>query len=334
VVATYNAKVSFVDAPESVLDVVLTVADDHVSMEAAGRSVGSWPISDLSPQLSGDSVVVSAEGERLVIDVTDPDALRVSLGVPERPTETGPGTKRRWRDRATQRTDRTQGRSASSGSTLRTSSDSEGELNTDELSGPEGQTAQPVDDPTSTSRSSDSLRSEIRNVDSELVRAQEQLRWVQELVPRRLPIPLFENESGLGVVQGVQLKERRSTGRQPWVVVDSGNVYVTDRRLVFSGAQDVVFEFGEIDKKGALQTGLLLGVSSRAEAHVLAGPGERLAVVLTAAEKIAEGLDPSLPFRDAVARLTSRRTDLEERLASAEASIGDGEASDQSHGAV
>ena len=269
--AEYQAKVSFHDMQESAVEAVVSIADDHLAIEVSGRSVGRWPIGELSPRLVGDSLLVSAEGEHLVIDVTDPDALGVSLLLVEPPLA----------DAASLDHDR---------------------------------------EPTQRETGGD--QKELRKLETALAEAQTQLRWVQDLVPRRLPVPLRAQEAGLGVVQGVRLKERRplpgADGLQPWVVVDTGNVYVTTMRLIFSGAQDVEFEFDDIDKKGASSTGLLLGVSSRIQSHILAGPGERLAVVLTAAEKIAKSIDPTLPFKEAILRLTSEIANAEGLLGSSD----------------
>ena len=286
--AEYQAKVSFLDMRESAVDAVVSVADEHLAIEVSGRSIGRWPIDELSPRLEDGSLLVSAEGEHLVIDVTDPDALRVSLSPLDPPHSLAPR-------RETSPVD-------------------------DPSPDPDARPTMPggVGSPDRDLRHGDEIdgaRAELNNLRTALAEAQTQLRWVQELVPRRLPIPVREGESGLGVVQGVRLKERRPLpgpdGLQPWVVVDSGNVYVTSSRLVFSGAQNVEFEYSDINKKGASRTGLLLGVSSRPQSQILAGPGERLAVVLTAAEKLARGVDPTIPFREAISWLTSELERIE-----------------------
>jgi hypothetical protein len=175
------------------------------------------------------------------------------------------------------------------------------------------------------------LRHELIDLRNALAVARTQLRWVEDLTPRRLPIPVQADEVGLGVVRGVRLNEPGESpgadGSRPWVTVDWGNAYVTDRRLVFCGVSDVEFGFAEIQRKGASRTGLLLGVSSREGAHLLEGPGERLAVVLTAAEKIAIGLDPTMPFNETIERLTAEIDTVSRRL---EAEIES--ASEGSHG--
>lgn len=295
-----QAKVSFFEIEAPAVDALVSVEDGELSLEASGRPVGRWPISELSPRMVGDALVVTAEGEHLVIDAVDPEALVIALRL-EETAEDEPAAAAT--PSATAIPAKTDERPASE--VLR--------------SRPR---ASPPRDPQTDDHGRDagSVASEISDLETALTAAQLQLRWVQELVPRRLPIPLREGESGLGIIQGVRLKERRplpgSEGLQPWVVVDAGNVYVTDRRLVFSGAQDVEFEFEEINKKGASRTGLLLGVSSRTQSHILAGPGDRLAVVLTAAEKLARGLDPLAPFRDAIGRLAAEIDRAERQMRS------------------
>lgn len=293
----FEAKVSFHGMEETAVDASVSVADQHLTIDVSGRRVGRWPISELAPEAVGDAVVISAEGERLVIDVTDPDELRISLRVHETIEHVGA--------KDPQVGDAAPDLTSESYLTPQTASASEDR-------------AQPSPTPDSSDAAAATLRRQLEELQTAMAAAQAQLRWVLDLMPRRLPILIRADEAGLGVVQGVRLKERRplpgSDGLQPWVVVDSGNVYLTDRRLVFSGAQDVEFEFDEIVKKGASPTGLLLGVSSRTQTHILAGPGERLAVVLTAAEKIARGVDPTLPFREAVARLTVEIERTQQRI--------------------
>ena len=318
-----EAKVSFFDTQAPAVDALLSVEDGQLSMEVSGRPVGRWPISELSPRLSGEAIVVSAEGEQLVIDAVDSEALTIILRLDDTDVSTPSDSSRTPAGNPPKvQVGSARGRHVA----RRTSSTEAAPSGSGRNELPADARDEQADDVAIDARV-DSLQNEIREREIALSAAKAQLEWVRGLVPRRLPIPLRGEEAGLGVVQGVRLKERRplpgSDGLQPWVVVDSGNVYVTDRRLVFSGAQEVDFVFDEINKKGASQTGLLLGVSSRSQAHILAGPGERLAVVLTAAEKIAKGIDPTLPFREAIAGLTDEIEQAERRLESFEpASVG------------
>jgi endonuclease YncB( thermonuclease family) len=118
-------------------------------------------------------------------------------------------------------------------------------------------------------------------------------RWAAALEPQALPIKLAKTEIGLGTVPGVRLLElRRREGADAWTYVDSGWVFFTDRRLVFSGAKEVSFRYTDIDTDRVMSSGWELGVSTRKKPHVLGGPVEQLQVYRQAVADGMAGTDP------------------------------------------
>lgn len=141
---------------------------------------------------------------------------------------------------------------------------------------------------------------------TELEVAEQELAWAQELEPIEVPLRLRKDETALASFGGIRLLEtRKKEGKSVWTEVDSGRLYVTDRRFVFSGDKDVTFEYSKLVDSTKTRQGLHLAVSSRKRAHIVSGPTEQLIVTLTAAKEAGEGREASASFADRVERLRS-----------------------------
>jgi hypothetical protein len=78
---TLDVKVSFYDADEPAFDAVLSVTSTDLTIEVDDRLVGAWPAGQVSLAVSDDSIVVSVEGERLLVESVDTAALRDAFGL-------------------------------------------------------------------------------------------------------------------------------------------------------------------------------------------------------------------------------------------------------------
>lgn len=142
------------------------------------------------------------------------------------------------------------------------------------------------------------------------------LEWIRQLGPREVPIRTARTETGLATVADVTLLEtRRREGQTVWRAVDLGDVHFTDRRMVFSGAKNVEFRYDAITIAGQRPEGLYLAVSNRKRDHILAGPAERLEVVLDACRKLAAGIDPVAEATEEVTRTVEQLETADEQLA-------------------
>ncbi len=318
--AVFDVRVSFVGTSDAPTPAIVSIAEGELAMEVAGKEIGRWPIFALSPARSGNSFLITAEGESLALEVDDPDAFGQSLGLAATPdigdavdveqsllseADVDPVEPERQRERHVAR--------VASGSVAWWKFWS-GQAWRDWMAkrGPwreyRNQTG-PVETEIK------SVRKSLRDNEAALKTAQQELRWAAELSPRDLPIKTWRNETGLGTVAGVSLKEiRKKDGKETWTVVDAGSVFVTDRRLMFSGKKNVEFKYEKISKKGKAASGLLIGVSSRKRDHVLAGPVDQLAVVLAAGEAASESGDPTAPFAPKVSELKSSMAAEQHRL--------------------
>lgn len=75
----YRAKVTFDDRRHAARDAVLSLGDAYWELNASGHRVGKWRIEDLTWRQSGDSLIVSASDVHVVIELTDPVALRIAM---------------------------------------------------------------------------------------------------------------------------------------------------------------------------------------------------------------------------------------------------------------
>lgn len=131
-------------------------------------------------------------------------------------------------------------------------------------------------------------------------------RWVSDLRPCEVPIRMDEGEVGLATVTGVHLL---APGRSSdtWKIVDRGVVYVTNRRLVFSGASEVSLPLWAIAEDVVRKRGWELHLLDSDQPVMLAGPVERLMVLAEAVVDGIEGIDPR-------ARWGAMRSDAMDRL--------------------
>ena len=131
----------------------------------------------------------------------------------------------------------------------------------------------------------------------DLKSANQSVEWSKEVGPRDVPIKLAKNETGLALVNGVDLLEiRKKEGKNVWTPVDRGVVAFTDRQVVFTGKKEVKFRYSRLTNNDVGPLGLLLGVSTRRRSHVLAGPAEKISALITACMAHTDGALPSAPF--------------------------------------
>lgn len=134
-----------------------------------------------------------------------------------------------------------------------------------------------------------SLDRRARTAQSDRALAERNIRWTAELRPGPLPVQLEPGELGLGVVGGVELRERKR--RRRWALVDRGDVFLTDRRIIFSGTEVVSFRLADVTNDSVGERGWELSLSNRRPA-MLAGPVERLVVLVDAVVDGVGGTDP------------------------------------------
>ncbi len=143
-------------------------------------------------------------------------------------------------------------------------------------------------------------------------------RWVSDLRPKGLPLLLPESEIGLASVPGVHLLEHHDGS---WVDADTGVVYFTDQRIVFSGSTDLTFRFGEITVDEQVPEGWRIGVSSHSKTYVLAGPVEQLKALRSGVLDGRAAVDPMDRFRRDWSEAEARADAARDRLRAAEAEL-------------
>lgn len=149
----------------------------------------------------------------------------------------------------------------------------------------------------------------------ELATARRHHEWIRALAPTEVDIPTAKTETGLATVPDVTLLEtRRREGQTVWRAIDFGNVHFTDRRMVFSGNKNVEFRYDKLADVGLRREGLYAAVSTRKRDHILAGPSERLAVVLASCRALAAGADPVPAAAEAVGHAAESLQAAEQRL--------------------
>ncbi|CAN5839028.1 hypothetical protein BH23ACT5_BH23ACT5_21190 [soil metagenome] len=156
-----------------------------------------------------------------------------------------------------------------------------------------------------------------------LEQARKHLAWARDVRDRDVPIRTARSEVGLAVVPGVTLLEtRKRDGNEVWTAVDSGSVYFTDRKMVFSGRKDVQFPFDKTTVSEHRNEGLHVVVSSRKRDHVLSGPAEQLLVVLKASQAAGQGESPTASLEatiaslaDSMAAIATEREEMKTRRA-------------------
>jgi hypothetical protein len=129
--------------------------------------------------------------------------------------------------------------------------------------------------------------------------------WVAGLAPRTLPVDLEEGEVGLGTVEGVALHRPGSGPGRPWRFADRGSIHFTNRRMIFSGSEEVSFPFAELTAEIERERGWELSIRQRRV--LLAGPVEQLRV-------LAHGVVDGIAGDDPRHRWTARRHEAKHRL--------------------
>jgi micrococcal nuclease len=149
-------------------------------------------------------------------------------------------------------------------------------------------------------------------------RAVEREGWFASLKPREVPVKTAKSETGLAAISGIALYEtRRKQGQSVWTQVDRGTLYITDRKAVFAGAKNVGFRFNQLRRQQPGNLGLELAVYTRKRTHILAGPVDRLVVMLGAAQAWTEDRQSALaPFRAATSVALAAVVTAEEELSS------------------
>lgn len=182
-----------------------------------------------------------------------------------------------------------------------------------------GEARPPWRDYTSESRRLDteisSAEGRFTSSKAELTEVDRQTAWAREMRSQDFPIRTAKGETGLAAVGGVTLMEtRKQEGRYVWTAIDQGSVYFSDRRLVFVGNKSVEFRLDRITANSRTPQGLRLAVSSRKRDHVLAGPADQIAVLITAAQSVALGLPATASFE-------GRAGELRESIAQTETGL-------------
>ena len=65
---------------------------------------------------------------------------------------------------------------------------------------------------------------------------------------------------------------RKREGKEVWVPVDHGTIYLTDQQAIFTGSKTVKFRYDKLIDQQLTNNGLYLSVSSRKEPLMLSGP--------------------------------------------------------------
>ena len=289
---SFSATVELVGADLPPMAAVVSVAEDRLRLVADGREIGDWSLQEADVTAHGEAFHLEVEGEELILRVADAEGFAEALGL-EGSTPS----------RLSQAMAAASGDAAGSGA---------GSLDRQALIGHAPWWKSWVADAwrswlgrrpawkayrTERHRLDNeisSLESTVSANRQELSEAQRDLGWAQQVAPRSLPIKTTRAETGLSAVGGVDLLEtRKREGQDVWTPVDSGTVYFTDRRLLFSGKKDVQFAYDKLVRREITGRGMWLAVSSRKRDHILAGPVEQLAVVLAASQAVAAGESPT-----------------------------------------
>jgi hypothetical protein len=157
--------------------------------------------------------------------------------------------------------------------------------------------------------------SRLSSTNTQLASANQQLAWAREVRPQPIPIKIARAETGLGSIAGVALLEiRKREGNRAWTPVDHGYVYLTDKQAIFSGSKAVKFRYDKVISKEVTDRGLLVDVSTRKRSHILAGPAEKIATLMTASEAVGRGEEPTAPFEATAESLRRTAEDVERDL--------------------
>jgi micrococcal nuclease len=149
----------------------------------------------------------------------------------------------------------------------------------------------------------------------ELAVARQHFAWAKELRPQEIPAKIARAETALAAIPGVSLLEtRKREGNHVWTPVDHGYVYLTDRQAIFSGSKSVKFRYDKIVSKEITANGLFLDTSARKRSHILGGPAEKIAVLITASEAVGRGEAATAPFEARAESLRRTAEDIEMQL--------------------
>ena len=157
--------------------------------------------------------------------------------------------------------------------------------------------------------------SRLSTINDELAAARQQLAWAKELRPQGIPPKIARSETGLAAIPGVVLFEiRKRDGNSVWTAVDHGYVYLTDRQAIFAGSKNVKFRYDKIVTRENTDQGLFIDTSARKRSHILGGPAEKIAALITACEAVGRGEAATAPFEAKVENLRRTTDDLEREL--------------------
>ena len=149
----------------------------------------------------------------------------------------------------------------------------------------------------------------------DLAVANQHLAWSKELRPQEIPVKIARAETALVAIPGVALLEtRKREGNHVWTPVDHGYVYLTDRQAIFSGSKNVKFRYDKILSKEITTNGLFLDTSGRRRSHILGGPAEKIAALITASEAVGRGEASTAPFEARAESIRRTAEDIESEL--------------------
>ena len=89
---------------------------------------------------------------------------------------------------------------------------------------------------------------------------------------------------------------RKREGKEVWVPVDHGTIYLTDQQAIFTGSKTVKFRYDKLIDQQLTNNGLYLSVSNRKKPHMLSGPAEKVSALITASEAVGRGEEATAQF--------------------------------------
>lgn len=284
--ASFVGRAELVGPSASSADIRASFHDDRLAVWVGDHLLGDWHRSEIAVSRRGDGFLMQVSGETLLLEVDDPDGFWNAVSGVEQSLITAVESIRppavahwwkfwqatAWRAWWSRRTEWVAYRRRTRALDAEVSA----------------------------------CRNRLDHAVAGLTVATQDLAWASEATPRSLPVRMAAKETGLATVAGVTLREtRKNNGVDTWTDVDTGSVHFTDRKLVFAGSKNVEFRYDKLTLVEAGPGSVHLGVSTRKRTHMLAGPSQRLAALITASRAFADGRPATDPAESRVAELTS-----------------------------
>lgn len=78
---SFDARLRLVSQPGLPLGVEIDLTSDRMVITSRNESIGDWPIGDIEVGIQADGFHLVAEGEEIVLNVTDDARFRRELGI-------------------------------------------------------------------------------------------------------------------------------------------------------------------------------------------------------------------------------------------------------------